>query len=141
MIKNKTAFSDFFLFLKAVLAREKALYWLIIIYSIGIGVLSLATPIAVKYIIGNITFTALLGPLIAIVIILVGLLIVYTLLKAMQMVVIHIFTKHFFTRIVGDIFNSFVYSDYESFERCNRTDIANRFFEIITIKFFNASVW
>ena len=134
--KNKPSYSfaNFFYFLKSVLAREKNLYWLIIIYGIGISILSLSIPIAVQYIIGNITFTALLGPLVVIVIILIITLVFYALLKVMQLYATHIFSKHFFARIVGDIFNSFVYSDYEDFDRCNRTDIANRFFEIINIQ-------
>lgn len=132
--KRSYSFKDFLSFLKKILSKEKKLYWLVLIYGIGISILGLAMPISVQYIISNITFTALLKPLIIVAAILFFILVSYVILKALQIYAIHIFSKHFFTRIVGDIFNSFVFSNYELFERRNRTDIANRFFEIINIQ-------
>ena len=117
-----------------ILAPERAFYWTALIYGIGIGLLSLATPISVQMLINTIANTAMATPLIALSVALFGLLLLAVLLNALRTHLMEIFARRFYARMVAEIALRSIYARNPYFGDTRRTALFNRYFDILTVQ-------
>ncbi len=119
---------------RAILAPDRAFFWQAIVFSIGISVLTLAVPLSVQILISSVANTALLRPVVVLGGILFGLLALYGLLVGLQAHLMDVFERRLFARITQEIALRSIHARYAAVESTNREELANRFFEIITIQ-------
>lgn len=119
---------------KAILGPENAFYWLAAIYSIATSVLTLAVPLSVQVLIATVSNTALLQPVVVLALILFALLGMYGALYAVQAHLMDRFERRFFARYTQEIVLRSVHSAVAAGRRMNREELANRFFEIVSVQ-------
>ncbi len=98
-------------FVVRILGPEKNFYCLAIIYGIGIGILSLATPVSVQMLIDTVANTALTVPLAVLSLTLFGLLLVAVLLNALRIHLMDLFARRFYARMVSEIALRSIYAE------------------------------
>jgi len=119
---------------RIILAPDRAFFWQAIIFSIAISVLTLAVPLSVQVLIGTVANTAMLRPVVVLGCVLFGLLALYGLLIGIQAHLMDVFERRLFARITKDIALRSIHARYADMESMNAEELANRFFEIITIQ-------
>ena len=119
---------------RTILAPDRAFFLQAMVFSVAISVLTLAVPLSVQLLIGTVANTALLRPIVVLSIVLFGLLALYGLLSAMQAHLMDVFERRLFARITKEIVLRSIHARYADVESMNREELANRFFEIITIQ-------
>lgn len=119
---------------RIILAPDRAFFWQAIIFSIAISVLTLAVPLSVQVLIGSVANTAMSRPVVVLGFVLFGLLALYGLLVGIQAQLMDVFERRLFARITKDIALRSIHARYADMESMNREELANRFFEIITIQ-------
>ena len=117
-----------------ILAPDRAFFWQAVVFSVAISVLTLAVPLSVQILIGSVANTALLRPVVVLAIVLVALLALYGLLVGMQAHLMDIFERRLFVRITKEMALRSIHARYAAVESLNREELANRFFEIVTIQ-------
>jgi putative ABC transport system ATP-binding protein len=122
------------LLFKAILGPERSFYWLAAIYSIATSVLTLAVPLSVQVLIATVSNTALLQSVVVLALILCALLGMYGALYVVQAHLMDRFERRFFARYTGEIVLRSVHSAVAAGRRINREELANRFFEIVTVQ-------
>jgi len=118
----------------SILKPETNFYWTVFIYSISISILTLATPISVQTLINTIANTALESQVIILAKVLFTLLIISGGIYALQRYVMELFERKFFSRIVSEIIMQTIYADVTYFRNINRAELANRYFDIMTVQ-------
>ncbi|MBL7666052.1 MAG: ABC transporter ATP-binding protein [Bacteriovoracaceae bacterium] len=135
MLKNNNL-EKFMLRLKQVLGQDTQIYLSILIYGIGIGLLSLAIPISVQSLVNNIAFVVLYQPIVIISVILLLLLIISGFLYAVQEYVSEQFQVNFYYRTSRDIalrmLNAVKSSEF--FEKNKSSNLIKRYFEIMSVQ-------
>ncbi|MEM0984656.1 MAG: ABC transporter ATP-binding protein [Pseudomonadota bacterium] len=124
----------FFGFMMRFLAPERDFYSLVIIYGIGISVLSLALPISVQLLINTVANVGLTAPLVILSATLFGLLLASGLLNALRIHLMEIFGRRFYARMVADITLRSVYARNPFFQDSSSSALFNRYFDIIIIQ-------
>jgi putative ABC transport system ATP-binding protein len=119
---------------RAILGPEKSFYWLAAIYSIATSVLTLAVPLSVQVLIATVSNTALLQPVVVLALILFALLGLYGALYVVQAHLMDRFERRFFARYTQEIVLRSVHSAVSAGRRMNREELANRFFEIVSVQ-------
>lgn len=119
---------------RLILAPERRFYTLILVYGIAIGTLSLALPLSVQVLIGTVTNTGLVRPVVVLALVLFILLTVSGLFATMQVYVMELFERRFFTRIVSEVTLRLIYALPAHMNAINRDELVNRFFDIMTVQ-------
>lgn len=117
-----------------LLGPERKYYWLAIAYGVAMSLLTLAVPLSVQILINSIANTALMRPLVVLGIALFALLGLYGFLYALQTWVMDRFERHFFARVSQEIILRSLHARFAAVESVNREELANRFFEIVTVQ-------
>lgn len=120
--------------LKIVLSPDRGFFWQAVIFSIAISVLTLAVPLSVQILIGTVANTATLRPVVVLGFVLFGLLALYGVLVGIQANLMDVFERRLFARVTKDIALRSIHARYAHMESLNCEELANRFFEIITIQ-------
>lgn len=116
------------------LAPERDYFWLVIVYGIGISVLSLALPVSVQLLINTVANVGLTAPLVVLSAVLFVLLLASGLLNALRIHLMELFGRHFYARIVADIALRLVYARNPFFQDNSSSPLLNRYFDIIIIQ-------
>jgi putative ABC transport system ATP-binding protein len=124
---------DVFTWAGPIIGPDRNFFTLAIIYGIGIGLLSLATPISVQVLINSIGNTGLLPPLLTLSAVLLGLLLLWALLSAFRTYLMEIFRRRFVARLAAEITLRVVHAENPFFQDDRRSDLLNRYFELMTI--------
>lgn len=132
--KGKLPISQIFGFFSKILAPERGFFVLVIIYGIGISLLSLATPISVQMLINTVANTGLITPLVVLSASLFGLLLISGLLNALRIHLMEIFARRFYARMVAEISLRAVYAQNPFFDDVSRSALFNRYFDIIGVQ-------
>lgn len=130
-LKNKT--SIYFLLARPIL-KDKRFFMLSMSYTCLIAILYLALPISIETLIGTITATASIQPIIIVSILLFFLLILSGMLTLLQKYLIEIYYRSSFIRLASDLFLKVLYANKKLFEKYNTSDLNGRYFEIFNIQ-------
>lgn len=132
--KNKLTFSDVLGMMYSILSDERQYYFLAIIYGIGISVLSLATPITVQMLVNTVANTGLRTPLIVLSVTLFVLLIFASLVIALRLHLMDLFSRRFYSRMVSKIALRTIYAIDPFFDNAGKRALFNRYFDIIIVQ-------
>ncbi|MCB9704121.1 MAG: ABC transporter ATP-binding protein [Myxococcales bacterium] len=119
--------------LRALLRLEAADLWVIVTYAVGVGVFTLATPIAVQALVNTVAFGALLQPLVVLSILLLGGLAFAGALRAMQAWVVEALQQRWMIQVIGDLAHRLPRLRALA-GRDHGPELVNRFFDVVTVQ-------
>ncbi len=120
--------------LLALLQLERKELWVVIVYSVGVGLLTLVGPVAIQVLVNIIAFESLLQPLVILTVFVFVALGFAAALKAFRVYTVEIIQRRFFVRVASDFGQRLVRVTTESFERFNGPELVNRFFDVVTVQ-------
>ena len=107
---------------------------ILITLGVGIGVLSLATPVAVQALVNTIAFGALFQPLLILTLVLLVLLSFSNSLVALQFYVVEMLQRRVFVRIFGETATRLQQARYAVNSEHHLPELINRFFDVVTLQ-------
>lgn len=120
--------------LVALLRPEWSDIWVVAVFAFFAGVLSLATPIAVESLVNIVAFGRLLQPLLILALMLFGFLVFASLMRALQTFVVEIIQRRLFVRVAADLAYRLPRVSQKSLMGQYGPELANRFFDIVTLQ-------
>lgn len=120
--------------LQKLITLEREDIGILITYGLGIGLLSLATPVAVQALVNTIAFGALFQPLLVLTLILLVLLSFSNSLVALQFYVVEMLQRRLFVRMFGETASRLQQARYEENDACHLPELTNRFFDVVTLQ-------
>jgi putative ABC transport system ATP-binding protein len=120
--------------LQRLITLEREDIGILITYGVGIGLLSLATPVAVQALVNTIAFGALFQPLLVLTLILLVLLGFSNSLVALQFYVVEMLQRRLFVRIFGETANRLEKARYAEKDDHHLPELTNRFFDVVTLQ-------
>lgn len=124
----------------ALLRPERADIWSVVLYSIGVGALTLAVPVAVQMLVNTVAFGSLLQPLFVLTILLFCGLSIAAALRALQTYVLEIIQRRIFVRVVSDLAHRLPRVRVNAFDRSHGPELVNRFFDVLTVQKVSAQL-
>ncbi|NOY92853.1 MAG: ABC transporter ATP-binding protein [Deltaproteobacteria bacterium] len=115
-----------------LLGRERANVGAITIYAIGVGLLSLALPLAVQTLVNTVAFGQLLQPIFVLTAMLTAGLVLAAGMSGLQTWIVEVVQRRMFVRLVSDVAERLPRAHIKAFERGNGPELLNRFFDIFT---------
>ncbi|MDZ7637328.1 MAG: ATP-binding cassette domain-containing protein [Bryobacterales bacterium] len=120
--------------IRALFAEERSNLWIIVIYSIAIGLLSLVIPIAVQALVSTIAFGTVLQPLVVLTVVVLIVLIFVGILQAMRTYMVEIMQRRLFARISAQVMHTLLRVRKDAFDSAHGPELVNRFFDIVTVQ-------
>jgi putative ABC transport system ATP-binding protein len=120
--------------LAEIVGPDVAYVRLALIYGVAISLLSLATPISVQLLINSVANIALPAPLWTLAGLLFALLLFVAGLSATRFWVMALFERRFFARVVAEITVRAVHAQNPFFGDQNRSDLFNRYFDLVVVQ-------
>lgn len=117
-----------------LLRPERGDVSMIVIFALFVGVLALATPIAVEALVNTVAFGQLLQPIVVLSILLFIFLSFAAALIAVQTYVVELIQRRMFVRVVADLAFRLPRARRESLDHYYGPELANRFFDIATVQ-------
>ncbi len=106
----------------------------ILVFAVCIGMLLLATPIAVESLVNTVAFGRLLQPVIVLAIALMTFLAFAAALLALQTFVVELIQRRLFARVAGDLAWRFPRVRHEVHDGIYGPELVNRFFDVVTLQ-------
>lgn len=113
---------------------EKKDIWVIIVFSLVVGVLALATPIAVEALVNTVAFGRYLQPVIVLVMMLFTFLAFAAAMKGLLTFIVEIIQRRFFLRVVEDLAYRLPRVEQRAFDADHGPELVNRFFDVVTVQ-------
>ena len=123
-----------------LLRLDRTEVWMIVAFAAAIGVLSLATPLAVDSLITFVMFRGLLWPIVILSLILFVCLALSAAMTAIQTVIVETIQRRMFVRVAGDLAFRFSNVDMDAYAHVDGQDLANRFLAVALIMKVTASL-
>jgi len=120
--------------LRALLATERKDLWVVVTYSIAVGLLSLVVPVAVQSLVNTVAFGSLLQPLVVLTLAVLVALGFSAVLNGFRVFVIEIIQRRIYARVVGDVAYRLLRVKAEAFDRHHGPELVNRFFDVVTVQ-------
>lgn len=120
--------------LRKLLGADRHEILLAVVFAVGVGILSLATPVAVQALVNTFALGGLLQPLIILSIILFVFLAFSGGLRVLQTYVVEIVQRRIFVRVLGDLAYRLPRLRCEVMDRSHGTELVNRFFDVLTVQ-------
>lgn len=120
--------------LRALLRTERDDLWVVLIYAIAVGLLSLATPVAVQALVNSVAFGALLQPIVVLTVIVSAVLGFAALLRALQVRVVEAIQRRLFVRVALDLAHRLPRVDVRGLDGRYGPELVNRFFDVLTVQ-------
>lgn len=117
-----------------LLAVERADILSILVFALGVGLLSVVTPAAIEALVNTVAFGVLLWPVVVLASVMLGFLAFAATLRAMQSAVAEYLQRRVFVRTARSFVDGFLRSDAEVLARTSPTNIVNRFFEVASVQ-------
>lgn len=120
--------------LRSFFRPDKGDLFAIFAFAVAMGVLLLATPIAVQALVNFVALGGAIPPLIVVTGLLFLGLVIAGLLAGFQAWVVELLQRRLFARVVADLAARLPRVTFETFDQRNGPELVNRFFDIITIQ-------
>ncbi|WP_158768376.1 ABC transporter ATP-binding protein [Paraglaciecola sp. L1A13] len=118
----------------ALLKPERSFFAVVIAYSVVIGLLTLAVPIAVQTLINTIANIASTRAVITLAIVLFSTLLLSGCFAALRMRVMEYYERRVYARLVADLSLRTILAPHSYFEGSQNTSITHRYFDIMTLQ-------
>ena len=120
--------------LQALLRPEWSDIWIVIVFAFVVGLLTLATPIAVEALVNTVAFGRLLQPVVVLAMILLTFLAFSAAIRALQTYVAELVQRRLFARVAGDLAFRLPRTKTEAIDGIYLPELTNRFFDIVTVQ-------
>ncbi|MCB9851663.1 MAG: ATP-binding cassette domain-containing protein [Phycisphaerales bacterium] len=120
--------------LRGLLAPDARDIYIVILFAIGVGILSLATPIAVQSLVNFVAFGGLVQPLFIIGILLFAFLAMAGVIRTYKAYIVDVLQRRIFVRVVGDLAYRLPRVRIEAFDTRSGPELVNRFFDVMTVQ-------
>ena len=107
---------------------------LLLYLTLGYGLLSIATPVAVQALVNNVTMGGVIEPLVVISIILFALLVLSGFLYVLEAYVVEYIQRRLFVETAMQVTNKIQGAMINIYDKTNPVELVNRFFDIATIQ-------
>ena len=108
--------------------------WLVLVFAFVVGLLMLATPIAVESLVNTVAFGRFLQPVVVLALILFTFLSFSAAVRALQSWVVELIQRRLFARIAGDLAFRLPRTTTEAADGIYMPELANRFFDVVTVQ-------
>ncbi|MGF1582416.1 MAG: peptidase domain-containing ABC transporter [Gemmataceae bacterium] len=110
--------------------------WVVALFAVGVGLFSLATPIAVEAIVSTVQggTRILLQPVIILSIVLFVFLGLAALLRVFQAIVVEFLQQRIFVRVSIDLANRLPQVRHDALDKHHGPELVNRFFDVLTVQ-------
>ncbi|MEM0983612.1 MAG: ABC transporter ATP-binding protein [Planctomycetota bacterium] len=108
--------------------------WLVVAFSVAVGVLALALPIAVQMLFNYVAFGAILQPLVVLGIVLLFVLTLAACMRTVISFVVELLQRRVFARSVADLGERLPRISKESFCSSPGPEVVNRFFDVLNVQ-------
>ncbi len=105
-----------------------------LLYGFAISLFTLAVPVAVQMLINSIAHTASLQAVISLAVVLFVILLIAGLFYGLQTYTLELFERRFYARITAQFALRNIYAKSRFFETINRYELANRYFDIMSVQ-------
>ena len=116
-----------------LLRAEREDFRVILVFALGTGILTLATPIAVQALVNNVAFGTLLQPVVVLTLALVLGLGLSSALTALEIYVVEILQRRLFVRVTGDLANRLPRVKLNALDGHHGPELVNRYFDVFTV--------
>ncbi len=120
--------------LRMILAEERPDIYVVFVFAVFVGVLALATPLAVETLISTVAFGRSLQPIIVLAVILFTFLSFSAIVQAVEKYVVELIQRRLFIRISGDLAYRLPRVRRDAFDRQFGPELANRFFDVVIVQ-------
>lgn len=120
--------------LRALLRLESRDLWVVVIYSAGVGLMTLVVPVAVQAVVNFIAFGSLLQPLVILTLFVLVALGFSAAMNAFRVFTVEIIQRRLFVRVATDFAQRLVSVKTEAFDRLYGPELVNRFFDVVTVQ-------
>jgi len=117
-----------------LLKVERRDIWVVVTFALWVGLLSLATPIAVESLVNTVALGALLQPLVVLTLLLLACLILAAALRALQSISVEVIQRRIFARVVADLSYRLPRVRLEALDGQHGPELVNRFFDVMTVQ-------
>ena len=126
--------------LKALLRPEASDIFTVCVYALIVGLLTLATPIAVEALVNTVAFGRFLQPVIVLALLLFMFLAFSAAIRAVQTVVVEIVQRRLFARVAGDLAYRLPRVRINELDGNYAPELVNRFFDVVTVQKVSAQL-
>lgn len=123
-----------------LIASDTRDLWMIVVYSIVVGVLALGVPIGSQMLFNYVAFGAVMQPLVVLAVVLLVVLAIAGLMRSIISFLVELVQRRLFVRVVGRLGQRLPKVRSEVFDRSNGPDLVNRFFDVLTIQKVGATL-
>jgi len=126
--------------LQALLKPEWSDIWIVMTFAFVVGLLTLATPIAVEALVNTVAFGRFVQPIFVLALILLTFLSFAAAMRALQTYVVELIQRRLFARVAGDLAFRLPRAQQEATDGIYLPELTNRFFDIVTVQKVAASL-
>lgn len=119
--------------LRRLITLEREDILSLLAYGVGIGVMSLTTPIAVQTLVNTIAFGALIQPLVVLTLILLALVSFSNALAGLQFYIMDMMQRRLFVRIFGEVATRLQQAHIISSDHHHLPELVNRFLDVVNL--------
>ncbi|MCS6976909.1 MAG: ATP-binding cassette domain-containing protein [Gemmatales bacterium] len=123
-----------------LLVPEMRDVWIVVLYAIAVGVLSLATPITVMAVVNTAAMATLIQQLLVLCIILLACLGLAAFLRLLQYIIVEYMQRRIFVRVAVDLAHRLPRVELKAFDRAHGPELVNRFFDVLTVQKASATL-
>ncbi len=124
----------------ALLQLERNDLWVAIIFSLAIGILSLAVPVATQAVVNTVAFGTLLQPLLILSLLVLGLLIISAILQTVRFHVVELLQRRVLVRLSSESVHRLLHCRADALRLQNGPEVVNRFLDIVTVQKASATL-
>ena len=120
--------------LLGLLAPESADLGIVLLFAVGVGVFTLATPVVAMAVVNTVALGTLLQQLVVLCVALFVALGLAGLLQLLQTVTVEYLQRRVFVRVAADLAYRLPRVDVRAFDRQSGPELVNRFFDVLTVQ-------
>lgn len=117
-----------------LLRPESADLWLVVLFAVAVGALSLTTPIVAMAVVNTVALGTLLQQLVVLCVALGVALSLAGVLTFLQNVIVEFIQRRVFVRVAADLAYRLPRVDLHAFDRQHGPELVNRFFAVLTVQ-------
>ncbi len=114
--------------------------WIVVVFAFFVGVLNLATPIAVEALVNTVAFGQLLQPVLVLAVLLMGFLLFAGAVIGVQTFAVEIIQRRLFARVSADLAYRLPRVKQEAWDKYYAPELVNRFFDVTTLQKVTANL-
>ncbi|WP_206028421.1 peptidase domain-containing ABC transporter [Thalassoroseus pseudoceratinae] len=108
--------------------------WVVLVFAMIVGLLTLATPVAVEALVNTVAFGRFLQPVLVLALMLFAFLAFSAAIRVLQTFVVEIIQRRLFVRIAGELARRLPRVQVSAFDDHDGPELVNRFFDVVTVQ-------